>query len=148
MTSIITNVKHGVRTTGLEHQGQNSISDPDQNLGFTCNFSSVMQEYHIRWTFTTYAMRQKCLSKFSAIAIDRWFAQTLYYNKSMINLAKTARRTSQDTFPSPCGGGHSFCIRSSATNSSPISIGLSQFLLHTQINIYGMVNLRNRILKI
>ena len=38
MTSITTNVKHRVRTTGLEHQGQNSISDPDLNLGFTCIF--------------------------------------------------------------------------------------------------------------
>ena len=32
--SITTNVKHRVRTTGSEHQGQNSISDPDKNLGF------------------------------------------------------------------------------------------------------------------
>ena len=39
-----TNVKHSFRTTGLEHQGQNSISDPDQNFGFTCIFSSGMQE--------------------------------------------------------------------------------------------------------
>ena len=39
-----TPVKHRVRTTGLEYQGQNSISDPDQNLGFTCIFSSGMQE--------------------------------------------------------------------------------------------------------
>ena len=38
MTSITANVKYRVRTTGLEHQGQNSISDPDQNLGFTCIF--------------------------------------------------------------------------------------------------------------
>ena len=30
--------------TGSEHQGQTSISDPDQNLGFTCIFSSSMQE--------------------------------------------------------------------------------------------------------
>ena len=37
-------VKHRVRTTGLEHGGQNSSSDPDQNLGFTCMFSSGMQE--------------------------------------------------------------------------------------------------------
>ena len=44
MTFITTNVKHRVRTTGLEHQGQKSISDPDQNLGFTCIFSSGMQE--------------------------------------------------------------------------------------------------------
>ena len=29
---------------GLEHQGQTSISDPDQNLGFICIFSSGMQE--------------------------------------------------------------------------------------------------------
>ena len=43
MTSITTNVKHRVRITGLERQGQNSISDPDQNLGFTCIFSSGMQ---------------------------------------------------------------------------------------------------------
>ena len=42
--SITTNVKHRVRTTGLEHQGQTSISDPDQNLGFTCIFSSGMEE--------------------------------------------------------------------------------------------------------
>ena len=44
MMSITTHVKHRVRTTGSEHQGQNSISDPDQNLGFTCIFSSGMQE--------------------------------------------------------------------------------------------------------
>ena len=30
--------------TGSEHQGQTSISDIDQNLGFTCIFSSGMQE--------------------------------------------------------------------------------------------------------
>ena len=34
------------------------------------------------------------LSKFSSFAIDHWFVQTSYYNKSMINLAKTTRRTS------------------------------------------------------
>ena len=44
MTVITTNVKHRVRTTGLEHQGQTSISDPDQTFGFTCIFSSGMQE--------------------------------------------------------------------------------------------------------
>ena len=42
--SITTNVKHRVRTTGSEHQDQNSISDPDQNFGFTCIFSSGVQE--------------------------------------------------------------------------------------------------------
>ena len=47
MTSITTIVKHRVRTTGLEHQGQNSISDPDQNLGLTSIFSSGMQEKNI-----------------------------------------------------------------------------------------------------
>ena len=31
-------------STASEHQGQNSISDPDQNLRFTCIFSSGMQE--------------------------------------------------------------------------------------------------------
>ena len=46
VTSLATKsiIKHRVITTGLEHQGQNSISDPDQNLGFTCIFSSGMQE--------------------------------------------------------------------------------------------------------
>ena len=44
MKSITTNAKHRVRTTGSEHQGQTSISDPDQNRGFTCIFSSGMQE--------------------------------------------------------------------------------------------------------
>ena len=44
MTSITTNVKHRVRTTGSKHQGQNSFSVTDQNLGFTCIFSSGMQE--------------------------------------------------------------------------------------------------------
>ena len=44
MTSISTSVKHRVRTTGLEHKGQTSFSDPGQNLGFTCIFSSDMQE--------------------------------------------------------------------------------------------------------
>ena len=47
MTSITTNVKHRVRTTGSEHQGQNSFSDPDQKFGFTCIFSSGMQEQTI-----------------------------------------------------------------------------------------------------
>ena len=42
---VTTNVKHRVRTTGSEHQGQNSISDPDQNLGYSCIFSSGMQEH-------------------------------------------------------------------------------------------------------
>ena len=51
MTSITTNVKHRVRTTGSEHQGQNSISDPDQNLGFTCIFSSGVQECSFFITF-------------------------------------------------------------------------------------------------
>ena len=41
MTTIKTIVKHNVRTTWSEHQGQNSISDPDQNLGFTCIFNQV-----------------------------------------------------------------------------------------------------------
>ena len=44
MTSITTIVKHRVRTTGSEHQGYNSISNPDQNLGFTGIFSSGVQE--------------------------------------------------------------------------------------------------------
>ena len=44
MTSNTTIVKHRVRTTGLEHQGKNSISDLGQNLGFICIFSSVMHE--------------------------------------------------------------------------------------------------------
>ena len=44
MASITTIVTHRVRTTGLEHQGQNSISDPHQNLGLACFFSSGMQE--------------------------------------------------------------------------------------------------------
>ena len=35
----------GSEQQGLEHQGQNTISDPDQNLGFTCTFSSGMQEH-------------------------------------------------------------------------------------------------------
>ena len=35
VSTITTNVKHRFRTTGSEHQGQNSISDSDQNLGFT-----------------------------------------------------------------------------------------------------------------
>ena len=45
MTSITTIVEHRVRTTGLEQQGQNSISDPDQNLGFTCIFHQVCKKY-------------------------------------------------------------------------------------------------------
>ena len=46
MTTITTNVKHRIRTTGL-----NIISDPDQNLGFTCIFSPGMQEYEsLSWT--------------------------------------------------------------------------------------------------
>ena len=38
LTSVSTNVKRMVRTIGSEHQGQNSISYPDQSLGFTCIF--------------------------------------------------------------------------------------------------------------
>ena len=41
MTSSTANVKHRVRTTGSEHQGQNSISDPDQNLYFQDGTSVV-----------------------------------------------------------------------------------------------------------
>ena len=44
MTSITTIITHKVRTTGLEHQGQNSLSDPHQNLGLACFFSPGMQE--------------------------------------------------------------------------------------------------------
>ena len=33
--------------TGSEHQGQTRISDPDQNLEFTCIFSSGMQDYSL-----------------------------------------------------------------------------------------------------
>ena len=44
ITTKCTNVKHKVRTIGLEHQGQNSISEPGQSFGFTCIFSSGMQE--------------------------------------------------------------------------------------------------------
>ena len=44
MTCITTNVKHSVRTIGSEHQGQNSVSDPDQNFEFTLYFLSGMQE--------------------------------------------------------------------------------------------------------
>ena len=37
-------------STGSEQQGQNiSISDPDQNLGFSCIFSSGMQEMQNTW---------------------------------------------------------------------------------------------------
>ena len=42
---VTTIVGHRVRTTGSEHQCQESISDPDQNRGFTCIFSAGMQEY-------------------------------------------------------------------------------------------------------
>ena len=58
MTSITTNVKHRIRTTESEYQGQNSISDPDQNLGFTCIFSSGMQEltmWHLCQLMTQHA---------------------------------------------------------------------------------------------
>ena len=41
MTSITTNVKHMARTTGSKHQGQSSISDPDQNLGFSGIFHKI-----------------------------------------------------------------------------------------------------------
>ena len=47
MTSFTTNVKHRVRTTESEHQGQNSISDPDQNLGFTCVVNETKTVFHI-----------------------------------------------------------------------------------------------------
>ena len=42
---VTTNIKHRVRTTGPEHQGRNTISDTDQNLGFTCIFSSCLKEH-------------------------------------------------------------------------------------------------------
>ena len=61
MTSITTNVKHSVRTTGSEHKGQNSISDPDQNLGSSCIFSSGMQEMKSKGTDQNMRMcRLKC----------------------------------------------------------------------------------------
>ena len=41
---VTTNVKQRVRTTGLEHQGQTSISDLDQNSGFSFIFTLGMQE--------------------------------------------------------------------------------------------------------
>ena len=53
--SITINIKHRARTTGSEHQSQNSISDHDQNLGFTCIFSSGMQELSV--THLKYATR-------------------------------------------------------------------------------------------
>ena len=72
---------------------------------------------------------KKCLSKFSAFAIDRWFAQ------HHINQAKTTCRTSQDTFPSSAKEATIFRIQSSSTNASLILIGRSQFRLHTEINL-------------
>ena len=33
-------------STGSEQQGKNSIFDPEQNLGFSCIFSSGMQEWY------------------------------------------------------------------------------------------------------
>ena len=41
MTSITTIVNHRVTRTRIEHQNQNSISDPDQKFGFTCMFHQV-----------------------------------------------------------------------------------------------------------
>ena len=45
--------KAQVRTPGSEHQGQTSISDPDQNPELTCFFPSGMQEFRcpgISWS--------------------------------------------------------------------------------------------------
>ena len=56
--SITTNVKHRVRTKGSEHQGQTGTSDPDQNLGFTCIFSSGMQEF----MFCAKQIYDRCIS--------------------------------------------------------------------------------------
>ena len=68
-------VKHRVRTTGSEHQGQNSISDPDQNLGFTCIFSSGMQEtslFHEMMHSESYGKKCKQYRSFGSAL----FAQT------------------------------------------------------------------------
>ena len=54
MASITTIVKERVRKTGIEHQGQNSISDPDQNLGLSCIFSSGMQEFLVSASTQSY----------------------------------------------------------------------------------------------
>ena len=51
MTSITTIVTHRIRTTGLEHQGQNSISDPHQNLGLACFFHQVCKKMHLSCLF-------------------------------------------------------------------------------------------------
>ena len=61
MTSITTNVKHRVRTTGLEHQGQTSISDPDHYLGCTCIFSAGMHEKKL-WGLNTLILKQRHFS--------------------------------------------------------------------------------------
>ena len=45
MTTITTNVKHRVRTTGSEHQGRNSISDPDQILDLLVLFHQVCKKF-------------------------------------------------------------------------------------------------------
>ena len=88
MTSITTIVKHRVRTTGSEHQGQNSISDPDQNLGFICIFHQVCKNIHGHpLTVNTHIIFQPsnrsasssrllyiCLKKISTVRFDLvWF---------------------------------------------------------------------------
>ena len=76
MTSITTIVKYRVRTTGLEHQGQNSISDPGQNLGLTCILSSGTQEIQ---SFNTFQV------KLSA-TINHNFSMKIHCDLSMKNL--------------------------------------------------------------
>ena len=66
VTSITTNVKHSVRTTGSEHQGQTSISNPDFNLGFACIFSSGMQEEFI---FTCYSSNSEGVKNKSPVSL-------------------------------------------------------------------------------
>ena len=80
--SITTNVKHRVRTTGSEHQGQNSISDPDQNLGFTCIFSPGMQELSIfMHEIVTSSYQTGCKAYNAKYHNDGQFSDSLAYNQ-------------------------------------------------------------------
>ena len=63
---VTTNVKHRVRET-LKHQGQTSISDPDQNLGFTCIFSSGVQEILFSLKLSQHC--RGCIMRKSALCI-------------------------------------------------------------------------------
>ena len=84
MTSITTNIKHRVKTPGSEHQGQTSISDPDQNLGCICILSSGVQEstiplLPISKIFKPQAILCDCTAKFVMDTVKPTETSMMYF---------------------------------------------------------------------